>query len=266
MSKKKATDNYELQREEINILSSIYMGDLDFVKQMPPYRLTINLKPFMEHWVLDDQDNLTVQVDIQLTKAYPNEAPQIELNPKKTMMSKQNVSTMYKFIEEISNTYKGIPMIFEIIETLRFWIQTNLAGPEMRPKKMKRKNMNDELALDLGDEEEVVVNLTKKETYTPCTKEAFLAWKKKFDAEMSEIKRLKNDVVLEDNTKLSGRQMFEKNKTLAASDLAVKEEDDGEDIDYTVREETKEEGEKVFCYDKDLFAGNDEELFDPDDA
>jgi hypothetical protein len=269
MSKKKG-ENYDVQREEINILSSIYLTDMEFSKQTPPYKLTIHLKPFMEHWVTEDQESLSVQVDIEFTKSYPNEAPHVELHPKKTLMSKQNLASMNKMKDEIINTFKGIPMIFEIIESLRYWIQNNLVGPEMRPKKMRRKNLNDDLALDLGDEEEVIVNLTKKDTYTPCNLENFLLWKKKFDTEAAELKKLRNELVVEDNTKLTGRQLFEKNKALASSDLVAKQEDDEEEIDYTTREEIKDKDEgdgkdKLFCYDNDLFAGNDEDLFDPED-
>ena len=44
-------DNYDLQREEISIISSIYMSEVEFSRQTPPYKITIQCKPFLEHWV-----------------------------------------------------------------------------------------------------------------------------------------------------------------------------------------------------------------------
>jgi len=91
-----------------------------------------------------------------------------------------------------------------------------------------------------------------------------LSWKGKFDAEMDEKKKLKKEVVTEDSTKLSGRQLFERDTKLVNSDM-VKEEEDGEDAVYT-KEESKEK-EKLFCYDNELFEGgeDDEISFEPDD-
>lgn len=66
--------------------------------------------------------------------------------------------------------------------------------------------MNDELGLEEEyEDDEFVVNLSKKDTYTPCTREAFLEWKEKFDKEMYEIKKAKGELDNENNDKLTGR-------------------------------------------------------------
>ena len=130
---------------------------------------------------------------------------------------------------------------------------------------MKRKNVNDDL-VDLGDDdEEVYVNLTQKETYTAVTRDSFLDWKKKFDNEMAEIKKQKGLLVIED-TKPTGKQLFERDKTLANSDLLGKDDEEGEDVIIERKEEAKQQdGPNVYCYDKEIFGGEDEISFDPDD-
>lgn len=144
--------------------------------------------------------------------------------------------------------------------------------PELRPKKLKRRNLNDEFGLDEDyEDEEIVVNLTKKDTYTPVTKETFLEWKKRFDEEMLALKKAKGELIKQTEVKLTGKQMFERDAKLVASDALDKEDDDVESIEVThlQQEESKEdennkEGKKLFYYNEELF---DEDIdIDVDDA
>eukprot|EP00330_Aristerostoma_sp_ATCC50986_P011861 CAMPEP_0114592310 /NCGR_PEP_ID=MMETSP0125-20121206/14163_1 /TAXON_ID=485358 ORGANISM="Aristerostoma sp., Strain ATCC 50986" /NCGR_SAMPLE_ID=MMETSP0125 /ASSEMBLY_ACC=CAM_ASM_000245 /LENGTH=124 /DNA_ID=CAMNT_0001790879 /DNA_START=417 /DNA_END=791 /DNA_ORIENTATION=+ len=102
--------------------------------------------------------------------------------------------------------------------------------------------MNDELGLDDEyEDDEFVINLSKKDTYTPCTKEAFLEWKKKFDNEIYELKKQRGDLKNANDDKLTGRQLFERDAKLIASDALGKDEDDIEENEYVRKEEEKEE-------------------------
>lgn len=64
------------------------------------------------------------------------------------------------------------------------------------------------------------------ETYTPCTLENFLAWKAKFDDELA---RLKSKNPKDDETKLTGKQFFLKNKDHPLKEPEEEEEEEDED-------------------------------------
>ena len=143
--------------------------------------------------------------------------------------------------------------------------------PELRPKKQKRKNLDDEFGLEEGYEnDEVVVNLTKKDTYTPVTRESFLEWKAQYELEMETIRHLKGEIsgVAKDE-RLSGKELFERDMKLISSDALYQDENDVEDMDDYVKEEEKEEDEEegtdektkaLFCYNEDLFEGDVDDI------
>lgn len=111
------------------------------------------------------------------------------------------------------------------------------------------------------DSEEDVANLQKKETYTPVTKENFVIWKQKFDAEMRALR--KEDGKTKE-VKLTGRQLFEMNKGLIVEE-GLQDEDEA-DVDYELakanqqqeeeeKEEEDDEGRSLFYFDEDAFEG-----------
>lgn len=62
---------------------------------------------------------------------------------------------------------------------------------------------------------------------TPVTVDLFLAWKIKFDKEMAEKEQeAKGKVKADGKAKLTGRQLFEQDKTLASSDASYMDEGD----------------------------------------
>lgn len=124
--------------------------------------------------------------------------------------------------------------------------------------------MGDDLGIDSDfEDDEIVVNLTKKETYTAVTRDSFLEWKRLFDEEMETLKRLRGEVTSTKEEKLTGKQLFERNAALISSDLMTGDDEDVEEDDY-VKEEAKAEEEeedsertrKLFYYNEDLFEGD----------
>lgn len=120
------------------------------------------------------------------------------------------------------------------------------------------------------ENDEVVVNLTKKETYTPVTRESFLEWKTRFDLDMETIAKLRGDISgAPKEERLSGKQLFERDMKLIMSDALYQDENDVEDVDdYVKEEEEKEEEEEgndektkaLFCYDEELFEGDVDDI------
>jgi bisphosphoglycerate-dependent phosphoglycerate mutase len=94
----------------------------------------------------------------------------------------------------------------------------------------------DNIMLDVQKAEEDIINERrrqeeeaeqKKFTGTKVTVESFMAWKKIFDAEMLEKDQvLKAQKEKELKGKLSGRALFEKDKSLALSDAKYMDQDD----------------------------------------
>lgn len=77
-----------------------------------------------------------------------------------------------------------------------------------------------------GSDEEVDVK--HRTVFTPVTAETFLAWKKKFDSEMAELKKKDLQAVAEINSRITGRQYFEKNRHMRVEE-DLEEEEEGEE-------------------------------------
>lgn len=94
----------------------------------------------------------------------------------------------------------------------------------------------DNIVLDAQKAEEEIINERRRKEEeaeqakfmgTKVTVESFMAWKKKFDAEMLEKDEiLKAQRAKELKGKLSGRELFEKDKSLALSDAKYMDQDD----------------------------------------
>ncbi|CAO3623315.1 unnamed protein product [Mucor hiemalis] len=94
----------------------------------------------------------------------------------------------------------------------------------------------DNIMLDAQKAEEDIINERRRKEEeaeqakfmgTKVTVESFMAWKKKFDAEMLEKDELlKAQRQKELKSKLSGRELFEKDKSLALSDAKYMDQDD----------------------------------------
>ncbi len=110
----------------------------------------------------------------------------------------------------------------------------------------------------------------RTEDLTPCTKENFEKWLKKF---REETRPQKTQAQIELESRPTGRQLFEKNSSLF--DQVAEDDGTGEDVDYTQRVDENEEGNDDEDGDGDegaiqeeLFASTDganEDLDDIDD-
>ena len=76
-----------------------------------------------------------------------------------------------------------------------------------------------------GSEEDLEIK--PRTVFTPVNPENFLAWKKKFEAEMAELKKKELVALAEINSRLSGRQYFEKHKNI--KDVEVEEDEEGDE-------------------------------------
>lgn len=264
MSKAKRRNSELLhQKEELDILESIYMDEIELHNPIPPYKFSIQCRPYMDFSLNEALERFAVRLEIELSRNYPQESPKCEIKHQVDKITNTDIQQVQKLITRTFEEMKGSPMLFEIVENIRGWLQNNIVDPDLRPKKLKKKAAGDELGLDSDyEDEEIVINLTKKETYTSVTRESFLEWKKKFDQEMENLRREKGEAASSKEEKLTGKQLFERNLALISSDMIDKDDEDVE-VDYT-KEEVKEDEEeedservkKLFYYNEELFEGD----------
>ena len=123
-----------------------------------------------------------------------------------------------------------MPMVFTLVSVLRDWISDQLTA------KMQEAAAEAKLrAMKLQEEQEKEEQ--KRFEGTPVTTETFLAWKSAFDKEMKALAeknaKLAGEDVAKGKKKLTGRQLFEQDKSLVASD-AIPDEGDSRKKDLPV--------------------------------
>lgn len=118
----------------------------------------------------------------------------------------------------------GMVMVFTLVAFLKESLT------DLITNKAHKKKQIEEAVLRKQEEEEM-----KRYEGTKVTKESFLAWKVKFDFEVAELERIKKAkedgamgisagksaaLAKEIKLRLTGKQLFEKDKNLANSDVA----------------------------------------------
>ncbi|XP_022649163.1 RWD domain-containing protein 1-like [Varroa jacobsoni] len=190
-------DYKEEQAQELEALQSIYPNELTVIEKEP--RLILEIEVCVED---DDNREKTSECLIRFTlpKEYPEEIPEIETDSE----------VLLEGLQDEAKTWVGSVMIFMLVN----FAQDHLRK-EMEEEKLKMKRLK-----EIEEEE-----LKKKLEGTKVTVESFTRWKEQFDAELAAL-NLRDDLT---KGRLTGKQMFLRDKALAESDL--KFEGFGEDVD-----------------------------------
>lgn len=231
------TDFQEEQKNEIEALESIYPSELEILETEPYHVFTIDVKADAGDQPEDEQ--MSVKLKFTYVPGYPEEGPLIEAAEFENI-EEEDVETLVTALKEQVQENLGMVMIFTLVSTATEWLNQHTESVKF--------NKNEALRLQKEKEEEAE---RVKFEGTRVTVESFLAWKSKFDAEMAEIRN--RDKILNASGKLTGRELFEKDKNLIDSDLQFMQE--GEE-DVKVDESLFQELE-----DLDL-----EELDEPDEV
>jgi len=216
-------DYQEEQRNELEALESIYSNELEVLRREPPLCFSIEVKtdPVEPSMIGDDtvgMDRLFVLFKFTLPEKYPDDVPRIEIEESENLED-DKLQELNEFMLEQAEANKGLVMIFSLVSSAQEWL--NEKSDQIHAEKKDAKRRADE---------EVEKEEMKRFEGTRVTVESFMAWRKKFEEEF--LKKTKK-VVDTSNKRLTGRELFERDKSLFESDLTLM--DDG-DADFEIDE------------------------------
>jgi len=230
-------DTNEEQAMEIEALKSIYMQEEFTELSTSPHSFKIHLVPTD----FGSTENLVeAGIIVTFTEKYPNEVPIIQIENIKGMNAQRSDELQKKLLNEAQNNL-GMAMIFTLAQSAKdYLLECNEKVVEYNDtvkKEEERRLQGDQKESDYEEE----INVIKKKILveeevkkgTIVTVETFNAWKKKFDIEMAEKEREKNFKLAMINAgkklKLTGRQLFESDSSMATSDLSLSDDKVEED-------------------------------------
>jgi len=230
-------DTSEEQAMEIEALKSIYMQEEFTELSTSPHSFKIHLVPTD----FGSTENLVeAGIVVTFTEKYPNEVPIIQIENIKGMNAQRSDELQKKLLNEAQNNL-GMAMIFTLAQSAKdYLLECNEKVVEYNDtvkKEEERRLQGDQKESDYEEE----INVIKKKILveeevkkgTIVTVETFNAWKKKFDIEMAEKEREKNFKLAMINAgkklKLTGRQLFESDSSMATSDLSLSDDKVEED-------------------------------------
>ncbi|RXW24116.1 hypothetical protein EST38_g1712 [Candolleomyces aberdarensis] len=218
--------------EELEVLESIYPTELQRISDT-----ALDIEA-------EEDDPLEGYPTMNYPEAYPDVLPEIELAVVDGELTESEIGALIQDLLAIGEENLGMAMTFTLVSHLREQL-----SKLSRSKKQEQDRIEKELERLALEEEEA------KTRGTPVTLESFRAWKAKFDKEMGSKKAQEEDEKLKGLTakereeykkaqqRLSGRQLFERNKNLDTQDEALIEEGTVS-VDISQYERTREEEEQ----------------------
>lgn len=273
-------DYVEEQRTEIEVLQSIYFDEFEFIDTPAEdldaeadreeleaiseglARFSIRIKvdvedlPDIEKTAVHEKDSQVPEklvLRVVYTKNYPDSAPILRLVDSSGELFQSERDHLESVISETLESNAGLIVVFAVVSALRDCLETKII-------KGRRGDMERLYAEKIAKAEE-----EEKQRYvgTKVTPESFNKWKEGFDREMRMkgtelgydiLKFSRNAEAFSANGKLTGKQLFEKDKSLVTSDTAFR------------NEQGADENEDDVDFDADLFRKEMEDLNIDDDS
>lgn len=206
--------NYaEEQSNEIEALDSIYCGEMEVVSNNPHHRFIIPIKS--EEYEPESVNGISCNLRFGYTAKYPDEPPELEIIDMENLEAVDEELLKQHILKEAEENI-GTVMIFTLVSSAQEWLNTKWD----EVKKMREEN-------ERRREQEIEEAERKRFEGTRVTVESFLVWKASFDLEFNSKKKQEKED--KDNKKLTGRELFINDKSLAESDLKFLE-DGGDSI------------------------------------
>ncbi|KAI8850319.1 ubiquitin-conjugating enzyme/RWD-like protein [Chytridium lagenaria] len=237
-------DYAEEQANELEALKSIFFEEFEEIDAGPPAKFNLLVKPDDGALSLADaaaQYSLTVTY----TDSYPDEKPLFEVSDSIDLDADEIASLMEK-VDIAADEQLGMAMIFGVHSAAKEQLE------ELLRVRADRKEKEEEEKRRLEEEAE-----RARYAGTKVTTDSFRAWK---DGYLRELKEAEKAAITQVATgkaaraadslkgRLTGRQLFEKDKSLAKSDVHL-----------------LQDGDVTVDVDQDLFSGEFEGLDDDEE-
>ncbi|KAF9451049.1 RWD-domain-containing protein [Macrolepiota fuliginosa MF-IS2] len=231
--------------EELEVLEAIYPTELT---KLSDTDVQIDAEP---EDVEDGTEPLKITLKVHYTNDYPQSLPELSLDPVDTEFSDEEIDRLLQGLRDVGEDNLGMAMTFTLVSHLREQLAQLLR--ERIEKRNKEEQEKERLELEAA-----------RTRGTPVTVVSFNAWKAKFDKEMAQRKSVEEEEKLKASspkereeyrkytTRLTGRQLFERNRHLEDEGLM---EDGTVSVDASQYERTRleeqEEDEGVTFSDSD---------------
>ncbi|KAH7916064.1 RWD-domain-containing protein [Hygrophoropsis aurantiaca] len=210
----------EVLAEEFEVLESIYPSELSIISDR---EIQIDAEP--DDAIDGESEPFKLKLSVKYTDDYPDSLPELTLEPINGTIDDSEHDALLAGLLEIGNENLGMAMTFTLVSHLRE--QLSILVRDRVEIKIAEEREKERIALEVEE---------ARTRGTPVTLESFKAWKLKFDKEMSQ-KKIKDDderlrgltpkereEIKKAATRLSGRQLFERNRNLDNDDDSLLEE------------------------------------------
>ncbi|KAK1170410.1 RWD domain-containing protein 1 [Acipenser oxyrinchus oxyrinchus] len=201
------TDYGEEQRNEVEALESIYPDSFTVLSKNPTsFTITVTSDA--------GENDETVQVNFKFTyvNKYPDEPPLYEILETENLED-SDVADILTLIQQQVEENLGMVMIFTLLTAVQEKLNEVV-------DQIKNRREEEKMKKEMEAEEAEKVQFHG----TIVTIENFLSWKAKFELEMAELNRKKQKEEEALKSKLTGKQLFERDHNLDTSDIQFLEE------------------------------------------
>ncbi|ORX54449.1 RWD-domain-containing protein [Hesseltinella vesiculosa] len=203
------TDYAEERQMELEALESIYP---DEYQPISDNEFKISIYP-------DENENdkqYGVLLHVKYTPTYPDELPEFDIEDLEGTLSDDLHTKLIEELRLVAEESLGMAMVFTMASLLKDQLNEIVMSAQriLQQEVEERRRKAEELE-------------NAKFHGTKVTLERFIDWKKKFDKEVAAKDELERQARAKElKNKLTGRQLFESDKTLALSDAKFMEDGD----------------------------------------
>ncbi|KAJ3216319.1 RWD domain-containing protein 1 [Dinochytrium kinnereticum] len=209
------------QANELEALKSIFFEEFEEIDAGPPAKFQLLVKPEESALPLSESD-AKYNLIVTYTTNYPDEKPIFEIEDP-VMLSELEVGTLLDQLNTAADEQLGMAMIFGVHSAAKEFLE------ELLRVRSARKEQEEEEKRIREEEEE-----RARYAGTKVTPDSFREWKEGFLRDMQEAEKLALAQASGKTTrsadtskgKFTGRQLFEKDKSLAKSDVGLLQEGD----------------------------------------
>ncbi|KAI0957592.1 hypothetical protein AcW1_005934 [Taiwanofungus camphoratus] len=205
--------------EELEVLESIYPTELTKLSERV---VRIEIDP---EDPIEGEDGLKLALDVQYPDEYPEVLPDLSLETLEGSIDEEEIEHLLDELRRMGEENLGMAMTFTLVSHLREQLSALVTSRIERRKKEETERERQALQAE-----------ETRTRGTPVTIQNFMTWKAKFDKEMAakrareEEEKLKGLSPKEREeykkfaTRLTGRQLFERDKNFGISDDSMVEE------------------------------------------